>query len=208
MSSLDNIELSNMQQTKLKKCKRVTNVPQTGDVARVNKLLDKELCEQLLEEIKNKKDFNISIPHGKNRYEQYVNLDNPVYKKALDMVMTKLNAKQLHTFTIAFSEPGSETQPLHRDFTFPLPYKTFNAIIALEDMKEEYGATMFIPETNKATWYEQYEKNGKVIELPYIQEILNQGDAMVHDTDVLHCGTANKSNKTRISLMVAFVPDK
>lgn len=205
MSSLDNPELANKQQMKLKKCTRLTTIPKGCDIARVNNMLDKELCEELLEQIRNKKDLTFAVPHGKNRYEQYVDMNNELYKKVLDIVSSKVKFERLHTFTIAFSLPGSETQPLHRDFR-NMPYKPHNVLISLQDMKPEYGATMFIPETNKETWYEQYEKNEKTIALPYIQEILKQGDAMVYDGDILHCGTANTSDDTRIIIMIAFIP--
>lgn len=206
-TSLYDPELSKKQQEKLKGCVRLTDIPSSYDdnygVCRKNNFLPKELCEELLKEIQkeNLLRMNMNFDHGINRCEIHVDNENEVVKKIISHVSHTI--QNIETFTIAFSYSGSETQPLHKDYKNS-QWKIYNAIIALHDMTQELGPTLFIPHTNTINSYNEFENNQRIIESPYVQEILNQGDAMIYDSNLLHCGTPNQTYNTRITLMIAF----
>lgn len=203
-SSLHNPEVAKKQQEVLKKYERVRDIPSSYKdiygVYRANNFVSKELCQELLKEIEKENFLKAQYDHGVNRYETYVDMENEVVKKIINSVSHTI--QNISTFTLAFSKPGSETQPLHIDYKNS-PQKIYNALISLHDMNEKFGPTIFLPCTNNTKSYQTLQKN-IVYGSRYIKEILKQGDAMIYDSNILHCGTPNTSNSTRISLMISF----
>lgn len=113
------------------------------------------------------------------------------------------------------SYPGSEQQPLHPDTPWtPIP-SAYTAFIALQDIDEEMGPTVYLPGTQTEEAHNAFfggdlsvaADNSGIRRPPPNEEflrsrpvklgLLKAGDLALYNQQTLHCGSANESPRTR-----------
>lgn len=84
----------------------------------------------------------------------------------------------------------------------------FTAFVALQDVTSEMGPTIFLPGTNTQVAHRRLQAEPGVFLAgrERVVAVLGAGDAVVYDSRVLHCGGANKSEKTRALMYLTFRP--
>ena len=101
------------------------------------------------------------------------------------------------------SDPQSPGQPVHHDTAlFEGSNRRMSLLVALQDVHEDMGPTIFFPSTNTEEWHINYMNRGKELEDllendNHMMGVLNEGDAVLYDTNLLHCGSANRANKRK-----------
>ena len=138
-------------------------------------------------------------------------LDNERYAAIADAVLLpNCGGYWLNTAQIMYIGPGEKAQELHRDAdnwwefidrTWPdTPEVTISAMIGLDQVTEELGATRVVPGSHRAA------------ELAYRSEVdtvpaeLGPGDALVYSGHVFHGGGANRTtDRWRRAMHLSFV---
>lgn len=139
-------------------------------------------------------------------------LDNPVYAALADSVLLpNCGSYWVNTAQVMLIGPNSEAQMLHRDCgnweyvsatNWPdCPEITLSAMIALDEVTEELGATRVIPGSHK---WPDWKDNGRP-EMTVPAE-LSPGDALVYSGKVVHGGGANQTaDRWRNAMHLSFV---
>ena len=116
------------------------------------------------------------------------------------------------------SDPGSPRQPIHPD-TPRRPGSeapaVVTAFVALQDVDEEMGPTLFLPRTQSADAHEKFnapEDGGRAkAELlrttPHRLGLLKKGDVALFDARLLHGGLDNRSARRRRLFYFSFKDD-
>lgn len=110
---------------------------------------------------------------------------------------------ELWELGVIVSEPGAAPQSVH----FDAPEMClFSAFVALQDVSPEMGPTMFLQGTNTPAAHRRFGEDpaGFIKEAQSSAGLLNAGDAVVYDSRVLHCGSENLSQRTRVLLYLTF----
>ena len=137
-------------------------------------------------------------------------LDNPVYAEIADAVLLpNCGSYWVNTGQVMYINPGEPAQALHRDAnnwwqyvkaTWPnSPEITVSAMIGLEDVTEELGATRVVPGSH--TWEELSRFEGA----ESVPAELGPGDALIYSGYVLHGGGANRTDRVRRAMHLSFV---
>ncbi len=130
-------------------------------------------------------------------------LDNEVYAALADAVLLpNCGSYWVNTAQVMFIGPGEQAQVLHRDAdnwfqhvapTWPdCPEVTISAMIGLEEVTEELGATRAVPGSHRWPELNVYE-----YDLETVPAELAPGDAFVYSGKVLHGGGENQSARLR-----------
>ena len=139
-------------------------------------------------------------------------LDNPVYAALADAVLLpNCGSYWVNTGQAMLIGPGSPAQPLHRDcgnwVTMALndwpngPELTLSAMIALDEVTEELGATRVIPGSHKWT---NFADSGTAEQT--VPAEMSVGDAMVYSGKAVHGGGANQTtDQWRLAMHLSFV---
>ena len=99
------------------------------------------------------------------------------------------------------TEPGAARQPLHSDTPYQKLPGLFCAFIALQDVDDDMGHTLFLPQTHTdhTLWnVRRQDQETYISSRKAVQSGLKTGDVAIFDSRVLHCGLGNTSNKRRI----------
>merc|ERR1719291_415542 len=113
------------------------------------------------------------------------------------------------------SDPGSQQQPLHPDTPWtPVP-ASYTAFVALQDVDEDMGPTIYLPGTHTQEAHTAFFggdiERGRDLhgfrKPPVPEEFLRSrqvalgtlkaGDLALYNQQMLHCGSANESDRTR-----------
>ena len=110
--------------------------------------------------------------------------------------------------TALISDPTAEAQPIHHDTSFDGCPPRISLLVALQDVTEEMGPTMFFPSTNSPEWHMQYIMRGEDMEEmmcneEHVRACMLAGDAVLYDTTTLHCASANVSQQRRVLLTLS-----
>ena len=139
-------------------------------------------------------------------------LDNPVYAALADAVLLpNCGSYWVNTAQVMYIGPGEPAQALHRDAdnwfqhmaaTWPdTPEVTISAMIGLEEVTEELGATRAVPGSHR--WPDIKVSDPAQESVP---AELGPGDAFVYSGRVLHGGGANRTpDRWRRALHLSFV---
>ncbi|MDP6868717.1 MAG: phytanoyl-CoA dioxygenase family protein [Acidimicrobiales bacterium] len=139
-------------------------------------------------------------------------LDNEVYAALADAVLLpNCGSYWVNTAQVMLIGPGEPAQVLHRDAdnwfqhvepTWPdTPEVTISAMIALEEVTEELGATRAVPGSHRWPELEVYD-----FEAESVPAELAPGDAFVYSGKTLHGGGANRTvDRWRRALHLSFV---
>ncbi|HEY1708958.1 MAG TPA: phytanoyl-CoA dioxygenase family protein [Rhizomicrobium sp.] len=139
-------------------------------------------------------------------------LDNDIYAQLADAVLLPAcGSYWVNSGQAMLIGPGSDAQALHRDcmnwsqYCMPLwpncPEITLSAMIALDEVNEELGATRVIPGSHK--WAEYGARWDHTDTVP---AELKPGDALVYSGKVVHGGGANRTkDRWRKAMHLSFV---
>lgn len=139
-------------------------------------------------------------------------LDNELYAQLADAVLLPVcGSYWVNTGQAMLIGPGSEAQMLHRDCANWLNYCaamwpncpeiTLSAMIALDEVTEELGATRVIPGSHK---WDDLADNGSMAQT--VPAEMKPGDALVYSGKVVHGGGANLTKTDwRRAMHLSFV---
>ena len=139
-------------------------------------------------------------------------LDNPIFAALADAVLLpNCGSYWVNTGQAMLIGPGEPAQVLHRDANnwpqymqslWPnCPEVTVSAMIALDDVTEELGATRVVPGSHKWQTLNRFESD-----LETVPAEMRQGDGFVYSGKVLHGGGANQSSdRWRNAMHLSFV---
>ena len=205
----------------------------------VEKVLSEETCGELLAHvnaaISNDSEDRANPNFGnvysrKNRFDYKLDLKHPTVRKAakeaswnLRQILAKTcgnrnmggsssDEKQIELLELAalVSDPQSSRQPVHPDTNYRQNLCAVTTFIALQNVTEAMGPTLFIPETNTLEAHKSFQENlelgGPSLLKQNVKALLKTGDASVFDSRLLHCGTENVSEKRRVLFYITYGP--
>jgi Phytanoyl-CoA dioxygenase (PhyH) len=117
---------------------------------------------------------------------------------------------ELFELAAFYTATGAPRQVLHADTLWTKTPALFTCTVALQDVTEDMGPTLFIPGSFTKEMHKKFDsedvkvKDGVLLKNPHKLSTLSIGDAAVYDSRVLHCGTPNKSEKSRILFYATF----
>ena len=137
-------------------------------------------------------------------------LDNELFAALADAVLLPTcGSYWVNTGQVMYIGPGEPAQALHRDAnnwwefvsrTWPdSPEVTLSAMIGLDDVTEELGATRVVPGSHTET---EITRFGQADSVP---AELGPGDALVYCGYVFHGGGANQTDRWRRAMHLSFV---
>jgi len=150
---------------------------------------------------------------GKLSPAYFTLLDNPTFKAIADAVLLpNCGSYWVNTAQVMFIGPGEPAQVLHRDANnwwqhinalWPdCAEVTVSAMIGLEEVTEELGATRVVP--GSQNWPELKSRHRDAVET--VPAELAPGDAFVYSGKVLHGGGANlTTDRWRRAMHLSFV---
>ena len=139
-------------------------------------------------------------------------LDNPLYAALADAVLLpQCGSYWVNSGQAMLIGPQSEAQMLHRDcmnwpqYCAPLwpncPEITLSAMIALDTVDEDLGATRVLPGSHKETAFVDAWDQGKTVPAE-----LDVGDALIYSGKVVHGGGANRTkDRWRKAMHLSFL---
>lgn len=118
---------------------------------------------------------------------------------------------RLHELSCLVADPGSPRQCVHAD-TIVLPCPQYPEVhmaplytffVALQDVSFEMGPTVFLPQTHTPEAHLLWNTGQKQKELfissrKAVRSDLKKGGVAIFDSRILHCGSANSSDKRRV----------
>lgn len=116
----------------------------------------------------------------------------------------------LYECSALVSDPGAPRQEIHPDTPFCQSPVALTAFISLQDVTEDMGPTVFLPRSHTEACHEAYHsENATDLEdvlrsHPCVTGIMRCGDAIVFDSRLLHCGSANRSMRRRVLFYLSF----
>mmetsp|Transcript_17163 Transcript_17163/g.16489 ORF Transcript_17163/g.16489 Transcript_17163/m.16489 type:complete len:339 (+) Transcript_17163:54-1070(+) len=203
-------------------------------VVRINNVIPKESAKQLSNFIMNELEVSkLDVKNGKietierfsnmlssnNRWDLKLPMNSLVtdtlkalfssdgaFKKLLTSLVTEDG--ELFELAAFYTLSGAGRQVLHADTLFSSKPALYTCAIALQDISEDMGPTLFIPGSHTKMIQKKFDskktKDEVLLNYPHELSTLNTGDVSIYDSRVLHCGTPNRSNKKRILIYVTF----
>jgi hypothetical protein len=195
---------------------------QRDGVVRIDSVIDKGLCQALLESINIKLESadaatepgfgNVFSRH--QRFDMYLRPQGHV-KEALDQLLhesaplAKLFKELLlgkpgafHELSSLVADPGADSQPLHPDAKYSEDCPIWTVFCALQDVEEEMGPTVMLPGSHTQQAHENFNsaesRHEQLATATYARSVLRQGDVAVMDARCFHFGSANTSDKRRV----------
>lgn len=194
-------------------------------IVRVNQILASDICDRLLNSINSilaneiARDNKMTRESGfgnvlcrEHRWDLYLRNEGVCNEaltsligpadSVLNILFTDLIKGQnaeFHELSALISDPGAASQPIHPDSVFTEEPVMFTVFIALQDIEDDMGPTIFLPRTHTEYCHHQHKdvttKDDFLAQCEYRQSTLRKGDAVVMDSRTLHCGAANDSSR-------------
>jgi len=125
---------------------------------------------------------------------------------ALDRVLS--DRAELFELSAFYTAPGASRQVVHADTLFTKQPVLFTVAMALQDVTEDMGPTLFLPGTHTKEMHKKFDgartKDTLLLTTPHKLSLLRAGDVSVYDSRTLHCGTENRSDRRRILLYTTW----
>jgi len=113
---------------------------------------------------------------------------------------------ELHELSALVADPGAASQPIHPDSVFTDDAVMYTCFVALQDVSDLMGPTIFLPSTHSSHCHSAHKKadtkDAFLAGREYRRGSVRKGDAMLMDSRTLHCGSANLSESRRALLYV------
>jgi len=121
-------------------------------------------------------------------------------RNASGVVANETIDASLWEYSTMNSDPGSPRQPIHPDNSWTKQPVLYTAFIALQDIDEDMGPTLFLPGTQSQESHQIFlggdvEKRNHFLknQVKYVTSQLRKGDAQIMDSRILHAGLDNRS---------------
>ena len=100
---------------------------------------------------------------------------------------------EVHEFGCLISKDGAKSQRVHSDTTYQSTCPLYTVFIAIQDITQALGPTIFIKGSNTSLAHHdlRHKRNNFLNESEYHQAVLSIGDAVIMDSRNLHCGSEN-----------------
>jgi hypothetical protein len=196
-------------------------------IVKLDGVLEQELCDICLNQINQSlldSDFQTANEKGgelssfvgfgnvlsrDKRYDMYIPNEGP-YKQALasmlgkgsamgDLFISMFGGKSafFHELSALISDSGSASQPIHPDTEYTDEAPLYTCFVALQDVDDSMGPTVFLPRTHNRDVHERHKatktKDALLAESEYRLGLLKKGDVAIMDSRTLHSGGANLS---------------
>lgn len=130
----------------------------------------------------------------------------PVYENLVT------NHGEFYELAGIITNPGSYRQMIHPDLPYQSVAPLYVVFLGLQDVTEEMGPTCFLLKTNTAKAINIFDsgdmeaKDAQLVNADCRMATLKQGDAVLFDARVLHCGGANdpELGGTRVMFNFSF----
>ena len=110
----------------------------------------------------------------------------------------------LYELSALVSDPGAQSQSIHPDTEFETVCPLYTIFVALQDVTEDMGGTIFMPGTNTMAHHAVHKarvtENDFLVSEEYRRSVLKKGDCVIFDSRTLHCGPANTGAGRRTML--------
>ena len=112
----------------------------------------------------------------------------------------RANFWELSTMT---SDPGASRQKIHPDTPYTEKPILFTVFVALQDVQEDMGPTLFLPGTHTKQAHQKFLSGDENVRKAFLSEahfstpLLRKGDAQVMDSRILHAGLGNHDSMGR-----------
>jgi hypothetical protein len=121
------------------------------------------------------------------------------------------DSSTFHELSSLTSDPGAARQQIHPDNAYQATAPLYTAFVALQDVTLDMGPTSVLLRTHVQGAHESFNEGGEVKEsflaqASFRNATLQRGDALIIDSRVLHCATANSSSLRRCLLYFTLVP--
>lgn len=206
----------------------------TDGVVRINQCISPEQCALLASHITNELKISLaqvdrgevnaldrfsSLLSSSNRYDFKLPLDDTIqsclkglFRKGtvLGSTLSSTIGDKAELFELAafVTLPGADRQCVHADTIFTKQPVVFTIALALQDVTEDMGPTLFFPETHTKQMHRSFDnaktKDRFLLKTPHKLSLLQTGDVHLYDSRCLHCGTENLSNRPRVLFYVSF----
>ena len=163
---------------------------------------------------------DLKIPLGPSQVQE--TLQSVLLKSPVRQVFETLLGPNstLYELSCLISDPGSQRQNVHPDHPclhtdHPMVVTCF---VALQDITLDMGPTVWLPTTHSVPAHKRFQsirvecvldspespKDRLLRTTPCVVGILPKGSCVMFDSRLLHCGGANRSNRSRALLYVSF----
>lgn len=194
-------------------------------VVRINNVLSAELCDECLDLISQELDAAINaggpmtIETGFGnvlsrdcRWDFYQRNEGPILESLKYMLENSLyplprlfielfqnEDSSFHELSALVSDFGAKSQSIHPDTPFEDIAPLYTVFIALQDITEEMGGTIFLPGTNTEAHHAHHKSRSAKDDYEngseYRRAVLKKTDCVVMDSRTLHCGASNTSGR-------------
>ena len=117
----------------------------------------------------------------------------------------------LHECAALVADPDAPRQPMHPDSPSTSAPAMVTVFIALQDVHATMGPTVWLPHTHTADAHAAFNappasgaKRALLASSPRQLGVVGRGDAVLFDSRLLHCGTANESDARRVIFYFSF----
>ncbi|MEM1010366.1 MAG: phytanoyl-CoA dioxygenase family protein, partial [Myxococcota bacterium] len=202
-------------------------------VARVDQVVDINLCDELRSLLLQQRDANISNPLqfakcllSHQRWDMLLDFDHPLKRDALRQLLNELGPTlsnilgkdaTLHEWACLISAPGSHRQNIHPDHSFQSTALCLTCFVALQPVSKDMGPTVWIPQSHSSREvHDQFQrvrvedvlvgvspKDLLLRQRPNQVGLLRKGACAVFDSRLLHGGTANTSEEDERLMLYA-----
>ena len=194
-------------------------------VVRINSVLSHDLCDACLEVINERLAEAIAVDDPmvvetgfgnvlarEHRWDIYMKndgiitttlrhllgLSNTPIREALGPLFGGADAS-FHELSALVSDAGAVSQPIHPDTMYTDIAPLYTVFVALQDITDDMGATIFLPRTPTEECHRLHKspttKDAFLAKAEYRQALLKKGDCAIMDSRLLHCGDANYGDR-------------
>lgn len=202
----------------------VHNLVHSG-VIRINKVLSPELCSKCLAFVTQNlddailRDAVMTVETGfgnvlcrDKRWDMYQPNDGPIAEALQYMLgsrenplprlfdeLFESNDSYFHELSALISDLGALSQSIHPDTPYQPVAPLYTVFIALHEVTENMGGTVFLPGTNTEKHHEDHKMRSTKDDYTkgddYRRSVLGTGDCVIFDSRTLHCGPANTEGR-------------
>jgi ectoine hydroxylase-related dioxygenase (phytanoyl-CoA dioxygenase family) len=203
----------------------------TDGLAHLRNVLSMDCSQQLLmhvqERLAEARNLNLrsaTSPFGdvlcrKHRFDLMLRADDRSVARAVSDALCSIapcverllgHGTLLYECSALVSDPCAPRQEIHPDTPYCRSPVALTAFISLQDVTEDMGPTVFLPRSHTEACHEAFhsedatEYQDTLRSHPCTTGIMGCGDAIVFDSRLLHCGSANTGRRRRVLFYLSF----